>query len=134
MQDKISYLANGMAGGNYLPQSPQETWDYRYGDCKAKTYLLLAMLRDLGIDGEAALVRSNGGDAVAELLPMASSFDHVIVRARIAGRNYWLDGTSAGTRLANVDEVPVSFTRCRCAKAARSSSNWTNALNPCRTR
>lgn len=109
VQDKISYLANGMAGGNYLPQSPQETWDYRYGDCKAKTYLLLAMLRDLGIDGEAALVRSNGGDAVAELLPMASSFDHVIVRARIAGRNYWLDGTSAGTRLANIDEVPRFF-------------------------
>ncbi|MBU2032928.1 MAG: DUF3857 domain-containing protein [Alphaproteobacteria bacterium] len=106
VQDQISYLANGMAGGNYLPQSPQETWEFRYGDCKAKTYLLLAMLHELGIGAEAALVRSSGGDAVPELLPMASSFDHIIVRAQIGGQNYWLDGTSAGTRLANIDEVP----------------------------
>ncbi len=109
VQDKISYLANGMAGGNYLPQSPQETWDYRYGDCKAKSYLLLAMLHELGVESEAVLVRSEGGDAVAELLPMASSFDHIIVRAQIEGTNYWLDGTSAGTRLANIDEVPRFF-------------------------
>ncbi|OBX19037.1 hypothetical protein A9995_07745 [Erythrobacter sp. QSSC1-22B] len=106
VQDQISYLANGMAGGNYLPQSPQETWELRYGDCKAKTFLLLAMLHELGIESEAALVRSSGGDAVPDLLPMASSFDHIIVRAEIAGRNYWLDGTRAGTRLANIDEVP----------------------------
>lgn len=109
VQDQISYLANGMAGGNYLPQSPQGTWELRYGDCKAKTYLLLAMLHELGIEGEAALVRSSGGDAVPELLPMASSFDHIIVRAQIGGQEYWLDGTSAGTRLANIDEVPRFF-------------------------
>lgn len=109
VQDQISYLANGMAGGNYLPQSPQETWDYRYGDCKAKSYLLLAMLHELGVESEAVLVRSTGGDAVAELLPMASSFDHIIVRARIEGETYWLDGTSAGTRLANIDKVPRFF-------------------------
>jgi hypothetical protein len=46
---------------------------------------------------------------VAELLPMASSFDHIIVLARIEGMNYWLDGTSAGTRLANIDKVPRFF-------------------------
>ena len=107
VQDQVSYLANGMDGGNYIPQSPEETWTKRYGDCKAKSLLLLAMLRDMGIEAEAVLVHHSAGDAVPELLPMPADFDHVIVRATIGGKAYWLDGTNSGTRLANIGEVPT---------------------------
>lgn len=106
VQDDIAYLMNGMNGGNYLPQSAAETWENRFGDCKAKSLLLLAMLRELGVESEAVLVRSRGGDAVASWLPSASAFDHMIVRATIAGKDYWLDGTDSGTRLATMEEVP----------------------------
>jgi tetratricopeptide (TPR) repeat protein len=106
VQDQVSYLLNGMDGGNYLPQSPDLTWDLRYGDCKAKSLLLLAMLREMGIEAEATLVRSSDGDMLAEMLPLPAAFDHVIVRARIAGQDYWLDGTGSGTRLDTIDEVP----------------------------
>lgn len=106
VQDDIAYLANGMDGGNYLPQSPEETWKTRYGDCKAKSLLLAAMLRELGVDAEVVVVATQGGDALPELLPMPGQFDHMIVRASIGGRGYWLDGTSSGTRLANIDAVP----------------------------
>ena len=106
VQDQIGYLMNGMNGGNYLPQAPEQTWDDRYGDCKAKSYLLLAMLREMGIQAEAVLVRSNNGDAASVLLPMPGDFDHMIVHAVIADKDYWLDGTNAGTRLATIAEVP----------------------------
>ena len=106
VQDEVSYLLNGLNGGNYLPQSPEETWEYRYGDCKAKSLLLLSMLRELGIESEAVLVLSKSGDMVPSLLPAPSAFDHMIVRAVIDGQEYWLDGTSAGTRLDTIDEVP----------------------------
>lgn len=109
VQDDVSYLMNGMAGGNYIPQSPEATWERRYGDCKAKTLLLLTMLRELGIEAEAVLVRSQGGDALPMLAPMPGNFDHVIVRAVIGGTNYWLDGTTAGVRLDTIDEVPRFF-------------------------
>ena len=109
VQDKVSYLMNGLDGGNYLPQSPATTWEERYGDCKAKSYLLLAMLRELGIEADAVLVRTSAGDAVPEMLPLPGAFDHIIVRATIDGTNYWLDGTSTGTRLSNIDEVPRFF-------------------------
>lgn len=108
-QDEISYLLNGLDGGNYLPQSPKDTWEYRYGDCKAKSLLLLAMLRELGIESEAVLVRTQAGDALPGLLPMPGNFDHMIVRATIDGVNYWLDATMQGTRLATIDEVPRFF-------------------------
>lgn len=109
VQDDVSYLLNGMDGGNYIPQSPEDTWDKRFGDCKAKTLLLLAMLRDLGVEAEPVLVRSQGGDALPQLAPMPGNFDHVIVRAVIGGTNYWLDGTTAGTRIDTIDEVPRFF-------------------------
>ena len=106
VQDDVAYLLNGMNGGNYLPQAPAETWTNRFGDCKAKSMLLLSMLREMGIESEAVLVRSKNGDAVSALLPMASAFDHMIVHATIAGKDYWLDGTDLGTRAETMEEVP----------------------------
>lgn len=106
VQDEVTYLLNGLQGGNYIPQSPVETWDKRYGDCKAKSLLLLAMLREMGIEAEAVVVSSGTGDAVPELLPMPAAFDHVIVRATIGGESYWLDGTTSGASMAVVHEAP----------------------------
>ncbi|WEK47303.1 MAG: DUF3857 domain-containing protein [Candidatus Andeanibacterium colombiense] len=106
VQDEISYLANGLDGGNYLPQKPEQTWQLRYGDCKAKSLLLLAMLREMGISAEVVAVHSQAGDAAPLLLPMPADFDHMIVLAHIAGQDYWFDGTSSGSRLSNVAEVP----------------------------
>ncbi|WP_271078141.1 DUF3857 domain-containing protein [Aurantiacibacter sp. MUD61] len=106
VQDDISYLLNGLDGGNYLPQSAEETWEIRYGDCKAKSVLLLSLLREMGIEAEVVLVSTEQGDAVPELLPLPAAFNHMIVHAVIDGVDYWLDGTSSSTRLANLADVP----------------------------
>ncbi|WP_164931304.1 DUF3857 domain-containing protein [Erythrobacter sp. HKB08] len=107
VQDQVSYLLDGLDGGNYLPQAAEDTWDKRYGDCKAKSVLLLAMLRRMGIDSDVVLVTTRGGDALPELLPMPANFDHMIVRATVDGTDYWLDGTSTATRLNNMSAVPA---------------------------
>lgn len=108
VQDEISYLFNGLDGGNYLPQGVEHTWAIRTGDCKAKSVLLLSLLREMGIQSEVVLVNTQGGDATPELLPMPA-FDHMIVHAVIDGNDYWLDGTSAATRLANIGDVPPFY-------------------------
>lgn len=107
VQDEIRYFYRGLDGGNYKPQAPADTWTRRYGDCKAKTMLLLALLSGLGIEGEAVLVSSSLGDIVPARLPSAGAFDHVVVRATIEGKPIWLDGTQAGTRLADLNDVPA---------------------------
>lgn len=109
VQDKISYLSNGMNGGNYIPQSPDETWQLRYGDCKAKSVLLVSILRELGIAAEPFVVRSSAGDVLPELLSMPGAFDHIIAHAVVNDVDYWLDGTSIGTRRENIDVVPPFF-------------------------
>ncbi|MEW4447728.1 DUF3857 and transglutaminase domain-containing protein [Qipengyuania sp. JC766] len=109
VQDQVSYLMDGLNGGNYLPQDAEDTWAKRYGDCKAKSVLLNAMLQKMGIDSQVVLVTTQGGDALPEMLPLPANFDHMIVRARIDGENYWLDGTSTATRLNNLSQVPPFF-------------------------
>ena len=100
VQDRVRYVYVGMNGGNYRPATADETWSRRFGDCKAKTALLLALLHELGIKAEAVLVSSTGGDGADQRLPTPEVFDHVLVRATIGSRNYWLDGTRLGdTRL-----------------------------------
>ncbi|WP_230281393.1 DUF3857 domain-containing protein [Croceicoccus sp. Ery15] len=106
VQERIGYLMNGMSGGNYTPQAPARTWELRFGDCKAKSVLLLALLHDLGIDAEPVLVNTQYSDAAPEMVPMPAAFDHVIVRADIDGTPYWLDGTMTGTRIGNIANTP----------------------------
>ena len=74
---------------------------------KGKTVLLLALLQGLGIEAEPALVNTAGGDGLDERLPMLAVFDHVLVRATIAGRVYWLDGTRP--KDLDIDSLPTPF-------------------------
>ena len=106
VQNEIRYLYNGLAKGNYVPQTPEQTWTLRYGDCKAKTLLLLAVLDRLGIAAQPALVNSQFGGLLPTRLPALGAFDHVVVQARIDGTDYWLDGTTAGTHIADLADVP----------------------------
>lgn len=98
VEDQTRYLFLGMGEGGYIPATADETWERRFGDCKAKTVLLTALLKELGIESEAALVSLGGGDGMDERLPSLSAFNHVLVRAVIDGKTYWLDGTRTGDR------------------------------------
>jgi hypothetical protein len=62
-------------------------------DCKGKAALLLALLDGLGIAAEPALVATHGGETMDRRLPNVTGFDHVIVRAEIGGKVWWLDPT-----------------------------------------
>ena len=98
-QDQVRYVALAMGDGGYVPASADRTWQRRFGDCKGKTSLLLALLDGLGIEAEPVLVGSIFGAIIDDYLPQVSLFDHVLVRARIAGRDFWLDGTRSGDRV-----------------------------------
>lgn len=94
VQQDVRYIYVGLNGGNLIPATADETWQRRYGDCKGKTVLLLALLAEMGIDAEPVLVNSSGADdGFDQRLALPQLFDHVLVRARIDGQVYWLDGT-----------------------------------------
>jgi tetratricopeptide (TPR) repeat protein/transglutaminase-like putative cysteine protease len=105
VEDNVRYFYVGLDNGGYVPASAEVTWSRRFADCKGKTVLLIALLRELGIDAEPALVSTENGDGLDARLPSPGLFDHVIVRTVIGGKTYWLDGTRAGDR--DLDNTPV---------------------------
>ncbi len=108
VQDKVRYVFLGMEGG-FIPASADETWTRRFGDCKGKSALLVAILHELGIEAEAASASLQNSDGLDKRLPMIEAFDHVIVRAVIGGKTYWLDGARSGDR--DLDQQPAAAYR-----------------------
>lgn len=106
VQDQVRYVFVGLDGGNYIPATADDTWNRRFGDCKAKTALLMALLRELKIAAEPVVLNSKGGDGTNERLPNPELFDHVLIRAKVGGRDYWLDGTRLGDRHLDMIETP----------------------------
>ncbi len=104
VEDQVRYLFIGINDGGYVPAPADQTWSRRYGDCKGKTALLIALLHGLGISARPVLVNTEYGDATAHRLPTMGGFDHVIVEVQIGGTSYWLDGTRQGdTRLDRLE-------------------------------
>ena len=126
VQDQVRYLFLGMDLGGYMPASADATWSRRFGDCKGKSVLLAALLRELGIDADVMFVSTVIGDGMNEQLPLIQAFNHAIVRVRIDGKTYWLDGTRQGDR--TIDRLlPPEY---RWALAVRAGAVLEPILTP----
>lgn len=107
VQDRVRYVALLMGQGGLVPADAETTWSRRFGDCKGKTALLLALLHALEIQAEPVAVSTVFGDGMNERLPIIGLFNHVLVRAEIGGRTYWLDGTRTGDKRLDAIQVPA---------------------------
>jgi transglutaminase-like putative cysteine protease len=110
VQEEIRYAAIAIGPGAHIPAPPDVVIRRRFGDCKDKSVLLVALLRELGVDAWPALVHTARGAALPGVLATPYAFNHVIVRAVMPdGRELWLDGTDTWQR-GDLDHlVPPNF-------------------------
>jgi len=111
LQDEIRYLGIEIGPNSHQPREAQTVLAKRFGDCKDKTVLLCTLLQALGIKADAALVSTYLGEKLDEKLPSPLNFNHVIVRAEIEGREYWLDPTLRYQRGGLKDVTVDSYSR-----------------------
>jgi len=90
---QIRYTGIELGEASIVPWPPAETVKRGFGDCKDKATLLVALLRQAGIRAELALLATGPGLDLDPDLPGMGPFDHAIVRARVAGREVWIDAT-----------------------------------------
>ena len=93
VQDDVRYLGIELGRYSHQPTPPLKVFARRFGDCKDKSLLLSTLLSALGIDAFPALVNAKTGKALDSWQPSPFAFNHVIVKAMIGGRTYWLDPT-----------------------------------------
>ncbi|AKF02903.1 DUF3857 domain-containing transglutaminase family protein [Sandaracinus amylolyticus] len=93
VQDEVRYLGVEVAHNAIVPHAPAEVARRRYGDCKDKALLLVAILRGLGVQAEPALASTTSGASLDDALPSPYAFDHVVVRIHLDGGPVWVDAT-----------------------------------------
>ncbi len=120
VQREVRYLGIEVGVGSFVPRPPRQVMDHRFGDCKDKALLTVWMLRALGIEAQPALVNTRLTRGLDHYEPGSDLFDHVVVHARVDGREYWLDPTRSEQKgaLANVSQA--SFGRALVVDAATS--------------
>jgi transglutaminase-like putative cysteine protease len=110
VREEVRYFGVEMGINTHVPHAPAEVIAHRYGDCKDKAFLLASLLAQLGIEARPALVNTRARQSLDEWLPSPLAFDHAIVRARVAGREYWLDATASDER-GRLDALPPATER-----------------------
>jgi transglutaminase-like putative cysteine protease len=108
VQDEIRYFSVSIGENSHRPQTPDTVLKRRYGDCKDKSYLLVSLLAELGIEAQPVLLSAHAPRLPGRVLPSPSWFDHVIVRVRIDGRDYYVDPTRNGQKSA-IDRMAPAF-------------------------
>ena len=63
----------------YKPYKVTQVLARRFGDCKDKASLMVALLREVGIDAELVLVRTRRGGRIDAEPASLAVFDHAIV-------------------------------------------------------
>jgi transglutaminase-like putative cysteine protease len=97
-----NYVAMEFGIYSYKPYPVSTVYARRFGDCKDKASLMIAMLRAAGIDAELALVRTRKLGDISDRATTLAVFNHAL--AYVPKYNLWLDGTA---EYAGLRELPL---------------------------
>jgi tetratricopeptide (TPR) repeat protein len=103
MHREVRYTGLEFGEARLTPQTPAEVLKRKYGDCKDKAALLVAMLRSVGIPAYMALLNADNDDRdVLPESPGLGLFNHAIVY--VPGKpDLWIDATA---EFVPVGELP----------------------------
>lgn len=79
--------------GGQVPTPPGIVARKRYGDCKDLSFLLVYLLKRLGISARPILVNTQLRKSLAAMLPMGGLFNHAVVEYEVQGKTRWVDAT-----------------------------------------
>jgi transglutaminase-like putative cysteine protease/Flp pilus assembly protein TadD len=98
---EVRYTGVEFGESALVPHLPSETLARKYGDCKDKSSLLVAMLRVANIPAYVALLNTGSREDVAPDLPGVGMFDHAIVYVP-GNPDLWIDATDEYARLGEI--------------------------------
>ncbi len=98
VQQEIRYMGFEMGRHSHQPHAPALVLKRRFGDCKDKSKLLVAMLTEMGHEAFPALVATRSRRSIDRYLPSPILFDHVIVALKDDNELKWIDPTDTSAR------------------------------------
>ncbi len=99
---RIRYVGFELGIGSIRPRRAEETYGSGMGDCKDISLVLVALLREAGIDARVALIRTADRGRADISVPWVGVFNHAICYVNIDG-GFFIDGTA---ELSGYREIP----------------------------
>lgn len=93
VQDNIRYIAFEEGYAGFIPQTIQEVYKNKYGDCKGMANLLSAMLKEAGFDAHFAWIGTREIPYDRTEVQSLCVDNHAICVLYHKGTTYFLDGT-----------------------------------------
>ncbi len=103
IRKSVRYAGVEVGAGSFVPRPPLAVIQNKYGDCKDKATLLVAMLRSAGIPAHVALLDAGFHFDTVPSLPAVDSFNHAIVVVD-GSPALWIDPTD---EYARAGEIPA---------------------------
>jgi uncharacterized protein DUF3857/transglutaminase superfamily protein len=100
-QGKVNYVAIQLGIGGWQPHASADVLRHRYGDCKDKATLLIAMLRAVGLQGHPVLIRTRDDGLIDRDQP-SPAFNHMIVAVPGPEGYRFMDPTSETTSFGDL--------------------------------
>ena len=92
----VRYVGVEYGESGYEPHTAEEVFINRYGDCKDKATLLVAMMRYAGLEAYPVLIPTREAYPIYEDFPSVN-FNHAIAAVKIRGDVIFMDGTAYTT-------------------------------------
>lgn len=92
MQENMRYVSVQLGVGGWQPFSAEYVSTKKYGDCKALSNFMMAMLKEVGIESYPVLIRSGDLNYEVEEGFTTPSFNHMVLH--VPSEDYWLECTS----------------------------------------
>ncbi|HUI85309.1 MAG TPA: DUF3857 domain-containing protein [Candidatus Binatia bacterium] len=105
------YVAFEFGVHSYKPYPVSQVYARRFGDCKDKAAMIIALLRQMGIEAQFALVRTRQLGGFAPQAASVALFNHAI--AYVPQYDLWIDGTADYTEFSEVpreDQGAIALT------------------------
>ena len=127
VQKDVRYVGLELGHSAYEPHPPAESLEHRYGDCKDQSLLLRALLREIGVAADLALVQPAPGGSVWHQAPSLDQFGHMIVHVPRPDGALWLDPTAG-----YLDErsYPAELDGCEALVLGRGNTTFVTIPAP----
>ncbi len=93
LRENTRYVSIQLGIGGFQPMQASDTWKYAYGDCKALSNLMKAMLKSVGIRSNLVSIGTRYKRLIRSL-PATIQMNHMILEVPLEKDTVWLECTN----------------------------------------